>query len=93
MLGLNDKTFAQFLQDNPVCMVMFGATWCGPCKLMKPRVSNLGLHNVGYFDVGAGSTPQSLSVMAVPTLIVFKDGEEVCRAHQLTKEIESHLGV
>lgn len=92
MKTLEDKTFAQFLDDNPTCMVMFGATWCGPCKLLKPRVAGMGLDNVAYFDVGDGKTPQSMNVRAVPTLIVFKDGKEVVRSHQLTKEVTSHLG-
>ena len=60
MKTLEDKTFAQFLDDNPTCMVMFGATWCGPCKLLKPRVAGMGLDNVAYFDVGGGIISKQL---------------------------------
>lgn len=93
MITLEDKTFAQFLDDNPTCMIMFGATWCGPCKMLKPKVSAMGLSNVAYFDVESGSTAQSMAIRAVPTLVVFKDGKEIVRSHHLTKEVTTHLGV
>jgi putative thioredoxin len=62
-------------------VVMFHASWCGPCKSMKPLVERLSTE-IGFTLVGvdAGTERQlaaSESVRAVPTLIVYKDGKAV----------------
>jgi putative thioredoxin len=62
-------------------VVMFHASWCGPCKSMKPLVERLAT-DIGFTLVGvdAGAERElatSESVRAVPTLIVYKDGKAV----------------
>lgn len=92
MVVLNDKNFENFLSSNGTCMVMFGATWCGPCKVLKPKVAGLGLSNVAYADIQTcKSEAMSARIMSVPTLVVYRDGKEVVRAHSLTEEILSEV--
>jgi len=92
MINLDDKSLANFISDNEVCMVMFGATWCGPCKLLKPKVAELGLSNVAYADIQTcKSEAMSAGIMSVPTLVVYRGGKEVARAHRLTEEILSEI--
>jgi thioredoxin 1 len=70
--------------DKPV-LVDFSATWCAPCKQLAPIIADLAEELKGQTDVygvdvnDSPDTAQKYGVMAVPTLIVFKDGEEKAR--------------
>lgn len=70
--------------DKPV-MVYFYAEWCGPCKMAAPIIDELsqdyeGKVVIGKLNVDEGTTiAQDYQVMSIPTVIVFKDGEEVDR--------------
>lgn len=84
---LNQDTFAKTLADagdQPV-MVDFYAEWCGPCKMAAPVIEELATEYVGKaviakVDVDAeNKLAQDHRVMSIPTVIVFKNGEEVER--------------
>ncbi|MCF3108390.1 thioredoxin [Niabella sp. CC-SYL272] len=86
--------------EKPV-LVDFTATWCGPCKMMKPVLeevkSNMG-EKVTIIKVDIDQSPQAAAfyhVQSVPTLILFKKGQIVWRqsgvipATQLTGILKS----
>ena len=82
MRTFNDNTVENFLDNNDRCVIMFGAVWCGPCKVAKPRFEDLekDYPNIAfaYCDVDDNQkTAQSLGVMSVPTFITFFDGSDV----------------
>lgn len=82
MRTFNDNTVDSFLDNNDKCIIMFGASWCGPCKVAKPRFEGLekDYPNIAfaYCDVDESQkTAQSLGVMSVPTFITFFDGSDV----------------
>ncbi len=66
--------------DVPVLVDMF-ATWCGPCKMMAPVVSQLAEEYEGSVKVGKLDIDQNVDIvaqykiMSVPTFLVIKDGE------------------
>lgn len=65
-----------------VVLIDFFATWCGPCKMLAPILEKVqeevkGQAKVFKLDVDeAGDIAQKFGIMSVPTMIIFKDGEE-----------------
>ena len=79
----NDNFKAEVLDAKGLVLVDFWATWCGPCKMLAPTVSEIadeyeGKVKVFKLDVDqAMDIAMSYGVASIPTLILFKDGEIV----------------
>jgi thioredoxin 1 len=81
-----DDTFESTVlkSDTPV-LVDFYATWCGPCKAIAPSLEQLSTEYTGKVKFVKLDTDQAPSLMerfgieGVPTLIMFKGGQEVDR--------------
>lgn len=89
---LNTENFDKFVREDKV-VVDFWAEWCGPCKMMAPILEETAKElkdktKFGRVNVDENSElAQRFQVMSVPTLIFFRDGEQVDRAiGVLTKE-------
>lgn len=72
--------------DGRVLVMDFYTQWCGPCKLMKPTLCDWaeelqGKVSFRKFEASKKNAPvgKELGIKSVPTLIVYKDGEEVGR--------------
>lgn len=70
--------------DNPV-LVDFYAEWCSPCRAAGPVIDELSEDYADQLTVGKVNIdqypelPRGHNVMSIPTVILFKDGEEVER--------------
>lgn len=65
-------------------VVDFFATWCGPCKMLAPVFDEIGndIDEVKFLKVDIDKSlelARKFQVTTVPTVIVFKDGEEAER--------------
>ena len=84
IIHLNDGNFAGEIAKGTV-LVDFWADWCGPCKMLAPVIEELaeefeGKVTIGKLDTDAsGQTAMAYGITAIPTVILFRDGEEVTR--------------
>ncbi|MEZ5237688.1 MAG: thioredoxin [Microthrixaceae bacterium] len=83
---LTSDTFSETVNAAEEAVVVdFWAEWCNPCKKIAPILEEIAAEHEGKLrvtklDVDAHpSVAQQFGVMSIPTLIVFKDGEEVVR--------------
>jgi len=86
VVELSDANFeAEVEKAAGVCLVDFWAEWCAPCRMVGPTVEAVakqfaGKAKVGKLDTDAHrDTAARFGITAIPTLIVFKDGEFVKR--------------
>lgn len=74
------------LKSKAPVLVDFYADWCAPCKMVAPLVDEIAHDKMGRMLVAKIDTDQAQDVAmkygirSIPTLIVFRDGEEVERS-------------
>lgn len=80
---VTDNTFeTEVLKSELPVLVDFWAEWCAPCKMIAPAVEELaksydGKMKFAKLDVDNNNkTALQYGVMSIPTLIIFKDGQE-----------------
>ncbi|QBQ40756.1 thioredoxin [Sphingobacterium psychroaquaticum] len=95
-------TFSDIIKKHPLVLVDFSATWCGPCQVLAPILKNLKDHygdaiSVVKIDVDKNNAlASSYQVQGVPTMILFKEGQQVWRQsgvldlQQLISVVEAH---
>ena len=81
---LSDSQFDMTIAEG-VTLVDFWAPWCGPCKMQGPILEQVaesvdGRAKIAKLNVDdAGGVAERFGVQAIPTLLLFKDGNEVWR--------------
>lgn len=67
-------------------MVVFSASWCGPCQRMKPDVKALGKEGVLIYTIdtddeknGGREAAVKMGVKSLPTIVVMAGGKEQAR--------------
>jgi len=86
VLHITDENFKdEVLQSNIPVLVDFWAPWCGPCLIVGPIIEELAQSysdRIKFCKLNVQEnplTPGDYGVSAIPTLIIFKDGQEVDR--------------
>ncbi len=107
MATVKDVTDATFDQDvlkssKPV-LVDFWAPWCGPCRMVSPLVEELASDfagKVSFYKLNTDENPltsTNFGIRSIPTLIVFKGGQQVGQIigfrpkAELKKQLESAI--
>ena len=82
MLEINSDSFKKEVLDEKLVLVDFNATWCGPCRMLKPILEEISSdHKVVSIDVDNNmELAREYGIMTIPCLIVFKDGKEIKRS-------------
>ena len=82
--AVTDETFQKEVLESALpAVVEFGANWCGPCKAIAPIMEELADEyegRVGFVRIDLEDNPvapKRFGVRAIPTLMVFVDGESV----------------
>ena len=71
----------EVIASNQLVLVDFWADWCGPCHAVAPILEDIAVEyseqlNVGKLNVDDNQQiPSQFGVRAIPTLLLFKDGE------------------
>ena len=80
-MKVTEQTFNEMMASGLPVMIDFGATWCGPCKALAPRVEEIAAEYEGKALVGTADVDECPDLAAqfrirnVPTVLFFKGGE------------------
>jgi thioredoxin 1 len=101
---VTDATFNDVVSKNPVALIDFWASWCGPCQALAPTIQELakelaGRVSVGKLDVDENpETAERFQVFSIPTVLIMKGGNEVDRIvgcvpkKYIEAALKKHLG-
>ena len=83
---VTDRSFeTEVLKSELPVLLDFTATWCGPCKALTPIIDQIATEYGGRLKVAkldiddSPDVPARFSIRGVPTVILFKNGQEVGR--------------
>jgi len=76
---LDQDNLQSIVTENDTVVVQYSATWCGNCRIMKPKFKKLATENEGitFVIVDAEKFPESRKLATVdnlPTFATFKNG-------------------
>ncbi len=91
--AFTDSNFdAEVLSASAPVLVDFWAEWCMPCKILGPTIDELadsyhGKALVGKVDIDSNQEiAMKFGISAIPTVIIFKDGQPAKKFVGLTKK-------
>jgi len=80
LIELNEDTLQDLVSKNEKVIVQFSASWCGNCRIMKPKFKKLASENenLTFVLVDAENSPESrklANVSNLPTFATFVNGK------------------
>lgn len=76
---LDQDNLQEIISQNDTVVVQYSATWCGNCRIMKPKFKKLATENetMAFVIADAEKFPESRKLATVdnlPTFATFKNG-------------------
>ncbi len=87
-IKITKDNFEEILNQDKKVLIDFWASWCGPCQMISPIISEIAEESNGEYIVGKvnvdeeGELASAFNVTSIPYLVVLKD----------KKVLESALG-
>ncbi len=81
-MKVTEENFNQIIASGKPVMIDFGATWCGPCKALAPRIEEIEKEYDGRAMIGTADVDECSDLAAkfrirnVPTVLFFKAGSD-----------------
>lgn len=96
LIELTEDTLQDVVNQNEKVVVQYSASWCGNCRIMKPKFKKLALENeqLTFVLVDAEKSPESrklANVSNLPTFATFIGGKLVNETQTNKAEVLSEL--
>ena len=86
LIDFKDEDFENKIKKEDISVIQFSASWCSPCKALKPIMDKLSdeykdranFYITDIEDSGI-NTGSAAGIRGVPTVIIYKKGIEVDR--------------
>jgi thiol-disulfide isomerase/thioredoxin len=96
LIELNEDTLQDLVAINERVIVQFSASWCGNCRIMKPKFKKLATENenLTFVLVDAENSPESrklANVSNLPTFATFVNGKLVNETQTNKAEVLAEL--
>ncbi len=96
LIELNEDTLQNIISENNKVVVQYSASWCGNCRIMKPKFKKLASENenITFVLVDAEKSPESrklANVSNLPTFATFIDGKLVNQTQTNKGEVLTEL--
>jgi len=96
LIELNEDTLQDIVNNNEKVVVQFSASWCGNCRIMKPKFKKMASENEGitFVLVDAENSPESrklANVSNLPTFATFLGGKLVNETQTNKAEVLANL--
>jgi thioredoxin 1 len=96
LIELNEDTLGNLVATNEKVVVQFSASWCGNCRIMKPKFKKLASENeaITFVLVDAENSPESrklANVSNLPTFASFVNGKLVNETQTNKAEVLTEL--
>lgn len=82
MKDITKEVWCEEIDNQPLVLVDFWASWCQPCKVMLPILEELerDVTLLSVVKVNADENPglvEELGIKSIPTMILYKNGEHI----------------
>jgi len=96
LIELNEDTLQHLVDTNEKVVVQYSASWCGNCRIMKPKFKVLASQHEGmtFVLVDAENSPESrklANVSNLPTFATFVNGKLVNQTQTNKAEVLTEL--
>lgn len=95
ILELTEENFQKEVMESDIpVLVDFWAEWCSPCKALAPALHEMAGEAAGKFKIAKVNVDDNSgianahNVMNIPTMIIFKGGEEIERLVGLMSKLK-----